>query len=145
MSWVVLRIALFLGVLTSGFTFAERFVIYAFDPRMVDPASIGLAMKAKEIKNPEGDKLVIWHAPAKPGRPTILYLHGNAGNLANRHQRFKIILSRGYGLIAPAYPGSSGSAGWPTQPLLSQKHYGGLRSGNARRSDGHADPSLCLW
>ena len=113
-----IRAILAFGVLASGYVFAERFVVYAFDPRDVDPASIGLAMQVEKVSTTAGNTTVIWRAPPKPGRPTILYLHGNAGNLAMRHQRFKIILARGYGLIAPGYPGSSGSTGWPTQPLI---------------------------
>lgn len=118
MSWLLLRFLLPLGLLLSGFSFAERFVVYAFDPREVAPTSVGLTMKAEVITSPQGHKTVIWRAAPRPGRPTILYFHGNAGNLANRYQRFQIMLSRGYGVIAPAYPGSSGSAGWPTQELL---------------------------
>jgi pimeloyl-ACP methyl ester carboxylesterase len=115
---LVLRFLMPLWVVLAGFTFAERFVIYAFDPRAVDPASLGLRLTVDQIESAEGDKIVLWRAPAKAGKPTILYFHGNAGNLANRHQRFAIILSRGYGLVAPAYPGSSGSDGWPTEARL---------------------------
>jgi len=113
----LIRAMLALGVLTSGFVFAERFVVYAFDPRAVDPASVGLTMQAEQVSI-GGETTVVWHAPPKPGRPTILYLHGNAGNLAMRQQRFKVILARGYGLVAPAYPGSSGSTGWPEEPRI---------------------------
>lgn len=118
MFFVLIRAVLAFGVLVSGYVFAERFVVYAFDPRAVDPASIGLDMQAVQLNSAAGNDIVVWRAHAKPGRPTILYLHGNAGNLAMRHQRFRVILARGYGLVAPAYPGSSGSTGWPTQELV---------------------------
>ena len=119
MFFFILRAVLAFGVLASGSVLAESFVVYAFSPRVVDPVSIGLDMQEVRLTNAAGNQIVVWRAPAQPGRPTILYLHGNAGNLALRHQRFKVILARGYGLVAPAYPGSSGSTGWPTQTLVS--------------------------
>lgn len=132
MFFLLIRTILAFGILASGYVFAERFVVYAFDPRAVEPAALGLDMKAVQITSTAGNRIVIWRAPAKPGRPTILYLHGNAGNLAMRHQRFKVILARGYGLVAPAYPGSSGSTGWPTQELVQDaiaQVYQGITSG----------------
>lgn len=118
MIWLLIRAVLPLGLLVSGFLLAERMVIYAFDPRVVDPATLDLALTEERFETAKGDEMVIWRAEPDGDKPTILYLHGNAGNLANRHQRFKIILSRGYGLVAPGYPGSSGSEGWPTQAKL---------------------------
>lgn len=129
---IALRIILSVMLFSSGLLFAERLVIYAFDPREVDPASLELQMDATRYTSPSGFDLVIWQAPPEPGQPTVFYLHGNAGNLANRARRFERFLSRGYGLVAPAYPGSSGSGGWPSEPRLTDaisETYTALRSG----------------
>ena len=48
----------------------------------------------------------------------VLYLHGNAGNLAVRAGRFQQFIERGYGVIAPAYRGSSGSNGTPSEAAI---------------------------
>ena len=48
----------------------------------------------------------------------IVYFHGNAGNLADRAQRFKLLLKRGYGLVALGYRGSSGSEGSPSEGAI---------------------------
>ena len=42
------------------------------------------------------------------------------------------MIARGYGVVAPAYPGSSGSTGWPKEPLITaamSQVYQGLTSG----------------
>lgn len=97
---------------------AERWLFYPFDPRQTDPTESGLNLTETRLRTPDGETLIIWTAPAQPDQPTILYFHGNAGNLATRTGRFQRFLKHGYGLIAPAYRGSSGSTGTPSESAL---------------------------
>ncbi|WP_294621670.1 alpha/beta hydrolase [uncultured Roseovarius sp.] len=114
------RLALVFGLLTGGAWFSlhaiERAIVYPFDATRIAPATAGVP----EMQEVERAGLVVWEATAKPGQPTIFYLHGNAGNLANRAGRFSRFMARGYGVIAPAYPGSSGSAGTPSQEAITK-------------------------
>ncbi|GFE65676.1 alpha/beta hydrolase [Litoreibacter roseus] len=115
----LIRAAILLGLIFGGLLLTERLVVYAFDPREVEPATLDLkSMSAHRFEASSGRELVYWSAPPRKGRPTVLYLHGNAGNLSNRAPRFRIFLKRGYGLIAPAYPSSSGSEGWPVERAI---------------------------
>jgi len=45
----------------------------------------------------------------------VLYLHGNAGNLANRSERVRKYSARGLGIFMLSYRGYSGSTGRPTE------------------------------
>ena len=72
----------------------------------------------KKLLEVKGATLVTWVAAPKAGKPVILYFHGNAGNLANRVGRFRRFIARGYGLVAMAYRGSSGSTGRPSQKAI---------------------------
>lgn len=114
------RLALVLGLVTGAawlsLGWIERAMIYPFDDTRVAPANADLP-DMREIKRAG---LVVWEATAAPGEPVIFYLHGNAGNLANRAGRFSRFMARGYGVIAPAYPGSSGSAGSPSQKAITK-------------------------
>ena len=114
------RLALVLGLLTGGAWFSlhaiERAIISPFDATRVAPAAAGVP----EMQEEERAGLVVWESAAKPGQPVIFYLHGNAGNLANRAGRFSRFMAQGYGVIAPAYPGSSGSPGTPSQEAITQ-------------------------
>jgi pimeloyl-ACP methyl ester carboxylesterase len=119
---LVFRLVLLAGVVlavAAAASQAERWLIYPFDPRHVSPAEAGLsAVRETRLNTPDGESLVVWSAPPKRGKPVILYFHGNAGNLATRAGRFQRILDQGFGLIAPAYRGSSGSSGTPTEEAL---------------------------
>jgi fermentation-respiration switch protein FrsA (DUF1100 family) len=98
---------------------AERLLFYPFDPRHVSPQEAGLpGVTETRLATPDGETLIVWTAPPKRGKPVILYFHGNAGNLAARTARFKAMMDQGFGLIAPAYRGSSGSSGTPSEATL---------------------------
>jgi len=118
----MLRLALFLPVLAIGGLFGfDRFeaqAVYPFDTTRQSPADAGVPKLQERLYEANGQSLIIWTARPQVGQPTILYFHGNAGNLANRAGRFQLFLNRGYGLIAPAYRGSSGSSGRPTEQAL---------------------------
>lgn len=123
-----MRKAAFLAIallsLTGGGWFGlgtfERKAVYPFDPAQVHPSDLGLEGVAETVFISSGHDLIVWVAVPEPGKPTILYLHGNAGNLANRAWRFQRFLDRGYGLIAPAYRGSSGSTGLPSEAAITR-------------------------
>lgn len=99
----------------------ENQVVYPFDRKGMTPAEAGEPrLRDAGLQTPDGERLVVWSARAKPGRPTLLYFPGNAGTLARRIGRFRAFLDRGYGLTALAYRGSSGSSGKPDEIRLTE-------------------------
>lgn len=98
----------------------EREAVYPFDPRHITPAEPGLTGFSEVLFTSGIQTLVVWVAPPAAGQPTIFYLHGNAGGLANRAVRFRQFAARGYGVIAPAYRGSSGSTGKPSERTITR-------------------------
>ncbi len=97
----------------------QRDILYVPDKRHVLPAVAGLP-QAQELRlaTSDGETLVAWHVAPQPGRPVLLYFHGNSGTLADRVARFKLFLERGYGLLGLSYRGYGGSTGAPTQAGL---------------------------
>lgn len=94
----------------------QRRLMYFPDPQRVSPASFNLPGVTERIMDaPDGTRLISWYAPAKPGQPTILYFHGNAGNLANRSERLRRFRARGYGVLFLSYRGYGGSTGSPSE------------------------------
>ena len=60
---------------------------YVFEPggALAAPAEKGLdGVEVVTIRTGDGTELTGWFAPALPGRPTLLYFHGNAGNMSGR-------------------------------------------------------------
>lgn len=68
----------------------------------------------------DGEKVVVWHVPAKPGHPVVLYFHGNGDFLAGFFGRFRDIIADGTGIVALSYRGYAGSSGQPSERGLLQ-------------------------
>lgn len=66
----------------------------------------------------DGERVIVWHVPAKPGHPVILYFPGNGDFLAGAVSRFRAMTSDGTGLVALSYRGYAGSSGAPSEQGL---------------------------
>jgi len=108
----------YLAALVGLATF-QRDLEYKPTPAAATPAAAGLSnVEDLRLATPDGETIVAWYAPPRTGRPLILYFHGNSGALGERAKRFGMLLDAGYGLLAPAWRGYSGSTGAPTQAGL---------------------------
>ena len=70
-----------------------------------------------------------------PARPTILYFHGNAGNISGRAKRFKQVVDSGFGLLAMSYRGYAGSGGSPSEAALLLRRARDLRLAGGEAPD----------
>src|SRR5262249_46804170 len=71
----------------------QRRLMYFPDPTRLDPHSFNLPRtEERVIDASDGARLISWFAPSAPGRPTILYFHGNGGNLGVRSERLRRFL-----------------------------------------------------
>ena len=94
----------------------ERKMLYPLSTVEVPPADIGLNRAKAHDLDHAGHRLVVWTVlTAKPNAPTVLYFHGNAGNLAVRGERFALFQKQGINVIAMSYRGSSGSESVPSE------------------------------
>ena len=66
----------------------------------------------------DGEKVIVWYVPAKPGRPVVMFFPGNGDFLGGRVSRFRGIISDGTGLVALSYRGYAGSSGQPSEQGL---------------------------
>jgi len=85
------------------------------------PDAAGLKdFSALTLDTPDGQHLKAWwHAP-EPDHGVVLYLHGNAQNLAApwRRDRLADVAALGLGVLGIEYRGFGGSSGHPSEPGL---------------------------
>lgn len=116
MTKLVLALASIYALCAVAAFIGQRRLMYFPDARRTPPSNFGLAgVEERLIKTPDGETLVAWYARANPGRPTLLYFHGNAGSLANRSERIRKYVARGFGIFMLSYRGYSGSTGRPSE------------------------------
>ena len=89
----------------------------------------------------DGEKVIVWHVPARPGHPVILYFHGNGDFLAGFFGRFRDVVADGTGIVALSYRGYAGSSGQPSEYGLLQDASAAYAFTTARYS---AD-SIVVW
>src|SRR5882724_8586842 len=85
------------------------------------PAAAGFPEAEEHIlMTADGEKIIVWHLPAKPGHPVVLYFHGNGDFLAGFFGRFRDVIANGTGIVALSYRGYAGSSGQPSEQGLLQ-------------------------
>lgn len=116
---MLLKVLLALVVLGGIFVLAwsqQRILMYVPDTERVAPDKLGLlGVREVVLRTPDGVNLIGWYGAARPGQPTLLYFHGNAGNLETRSGRVGEYLEKGRGMFMVSYRGYSGSGGKPTE------------------------------
>ena len=113
------RLAIAWLILVIGIAVGQRSVMYLPHKTRVAPAAAGLVgVVESELATPDGERLVVWRAPAKPGQPTVLYFHGNGEPLTYRAGRIKSFQAEGWGIHLHAYRGFSGSTGSPSEAAI---------------------------
>jgi hypothetical protein len=122
LKWLLLFVAIvYVGGLAALF-FAQRSFIFPI-PQVVrtTPDAAGFP-EAEErfLTTTDGEKVIVWHVPAKPGHAVVIYFPGNGDYLAGCVSRFRDITSDGTGLVALSYRGYAGSSGQPSEQGLLQ-------------------------
>lgn len=108
-------------VAAAGFMFVmQRDFLFRPSGTLTDPDANGLdGVVAELVAMRDGTQITVWRKPpADDQKPTVLYFHGNGGNLAGRAKRYRMITDGGYGLYAPTYRGYAGAEGNPTEAAL---------------------------
>lgn len=107
------------AVATLGMYVFQRKLQYHPANKGLTPQSVGIIGASVEtLTTADGEKIILWYAPARAGLPTILYLQGNAGEVGDRPLRFNYYHSRGFGVAYLSYRGFGGSSGSPSEAGL---------------------------
>jgi len=94
----------------------QRKLMYFPDRDRIQPAEAGLrGVEERVLETPDGERVIAWYGKARPGRPTLLYFHGNGGSLAIRAPRIQRFMEQGWGVYMMTYRGYGGSSGHPTE------------------------------
>jgi fermentation-respiration switch protein FrsA (DUF1100 family) len=122
LKWLLIVVAVgYVGALAALFL-AQRSFLFPI-PRVdrTTPAAAGFPQAEEHVlTTADGERVIVWHVPAKLGHPVVLYFHGNGDFLAGFFGRFRDIIADGTGIVALSFRGYAGSSGQPSeQGLLS--------------------------
>jgi hypothetical protein len=104
------------GVLNAYLYLFQRDLLYHPAKNLAEPEIYGLKDTAAiRLRTNDNIQITAWYHPANEGEPTIVYLHGNTGNLGDRSERLAEFLKTGMGLMAVSYRGFGDSEGKPSK------------------------------
>lgn len=96
--------------------FGQRQLMYFPSNENPQPRDVGLSgVSVKLLTTPDGETLVTWYEPAAEAQPTILFFHGNAGEIGYRGNRFAAYRQAGFGVLFVSWRGYGGSTGTPSE------------------------------
>jgi fermentation-respiration switch protein FrsA (DUF1100 family) len=117
LKWLVILVSVgYLGGLAALFFAQRAFVFPIPQTARTAPEAAGFP-EAEEhlLTTTDGEKVICWHVPAKPGHAVVIYFPGNGDFLAGHISRLRAITSDGTGLVALSYRGYAGSTGQPSE------------------------------
>src|SRR5471030_2893657 len=122
LKWLVALASIgYLGSLAVLYFGQRGFIFPVPQTARTPPGAAGFPLVEEHIlTTADGEKVIVWHAPAKPGHPVVLYFHGNGDYLAGFFGRFRDLIADGTGIVALSYRGYAGSSGQPSERGLLQ-------------------------
>ena len=115
----VMLALLVIAVGVRHMSFLDQMMVYFPERKLsTTPANVGLAFEDVSLTAADGTKLRGWHVPGE-SRTTLLWLHGNAGNISHRVDNIAMLVrNTGLGVFIIDYRGYGRSEGKPSEKGL---------------------------
>jgi hypothetical protein len=128
---VLLRIVaigglVYLGLLAALYFVQARMLFLPSSELVADPGAVGLAFEDVAIDTADGERLHGWWVPHPNARGTLLFSHGNAGNVSYRLDSLRLFHRLRLNVLIYDYRGYGRSTGRPSE-------HGLYRDGEAAR------------
>lgn len=105
--WILLSLLLYI--------FQPKFVYFPYPDLMATPADAGLQYKDINLTTSDQVKINGWFVPHDQPRATLLFLHGNGGNISHRLDKLLLFNRLGLAVFIIDYRGYGTSAGTPSE------------------------------
>lgn len=113
-------LALAYGILAAWMYLSQRRLLYMPRPDLVGtPNDAGLAFEDVHFKNGLDTDIHAWWVPHESPRFTLLFSHGNGGNISHRLESLRIFHDLGLSVLIYDYSGYGQSQGIPSEEATS--------------------------
>ncbi len=114
--WILVIIAgVYVAFTALLYILQPKYVYYPERTLSAEPSSIGLQFESVYFTTTDGLRLSGWFVPIKSARGTVLFCHGNAGNISHRLDSIQIFHQLGLDVFIFDYRGYGQSEGKPTE------------------------------
>lgn len=132
----------YLLILLAIFLMQSKLIYYPEKEIWATPQEVGLKYENVTFSTEDDVALHGWYIPAAEAEVTVLFFHGNAGNISNRLQTLQMLNEMGLNVFIFDYRGYGQSEGSPTEQGTYQD---GLAAWNYLTAErGIADSSIVI-
>lgn len=111
-SWILLLvIAGYLLICLLLYLFQSGMMYHPVKEIYQTPAALGLEFEEVAFNSQNGSEITGWYVPAKEAKATVLFSHGNAGNISGRLETLRILNSLNLNVLIYDYQGYGNSEG----------------------------------
>ncbi len=118
LAWRVLRLVLLFYVLFYGFVllFEEKMIFFP-TPYVASEYAWRSSVPRDDVfvTTSDGVKIHAWFSAAERSAPTLLWFHGNAGNISGRIDQLQVLQEGGFNVLAVDFRGYGRSEGSPSE------------------------------
>ncbi len=113
---VTIALSMYLGISLFLYTFQSKMVYFPDKVMSYNPGSQGLDYHDVHFDTADNTRIFGWYVPVKEkSRKTILFCHGNAGNIADRLPMVRNFHNMGLNVFIFDYRGFGKSQGFPSE------------------------------
>ncbi len=114
---LITALVAYLGLVLLVYLAQSRLIYFPEPGREIvsTPDQIGLPYESVEIATADDEMLHAWYVPAPEAKATILFFHGNAGNISHRMDYLPMFHRLGYNTLIFDYQGYGKSSGAPSE------------------------------
>ena len=114
-SLITMAAAVYVGLCLSLFFYQSRLVYFPSTHLYATPESYGLAYEDVRLESGPQTSIHAWYIPNERATLTVLFCHGNGGNMSDRPKTIALLHELGVNVLMFDYAGYGQSSGSPSE------------------------------
>lgn len=114
----LLPIGAYVALVVLAYVFQHQLVFFPTSSLRATPDAYGLAYEDVPISTVDGETLHSWWIPHEEARGTVVFFHGNAGNISGRLDTARFFHEHTMNVLLVSYRGYGQSTGSPSEDGL---------------------------
>lgn len=115
---VVLVVATYVAVCFAVAFFQAQLIYFPTRGYEQTPGDVGIPFETLRLDTADGETIVGWFVPRSGADATVLFFHGNAGNMSDRVYDARVLHDLGFNVLMIDYRGYGESTGSPSEKGL---------------------------